>query len=464
MTDAYADFVAGKSAIVDAVPIPMLSSMNDRLFPHQRDLVTWAMRRGRAAIFADTGLGKTAMMVEWARHAAVHGRVLILAPLAVAEQTVREAKLFGVDVAYRRADAGDQITVTNYEMMHMFDPSLFIGVVLDESSILKSQDGKTRTRIIESFRGTKWRLACTATPAPNDYTELGNHSEFLGVKSHVEMLAEYFVHDGGDTSSWRLKGHAEELFWRWVCSWGAVVKRPSDIGHDDGAYNLPPIAMHDHVIDVDQSAAREMGLLFLDDARTLSEQRATRRATMAARVAKAAEIANGITGPVVVWCELNDEADACERAIGGAVQVAGADSVDEKCARLVGFADGVHRVMVTKPSVAGHGLNWQHCATMIFVGVSHSYEQTYQAIRRCWRFGQNRTVDVHIIRASTEGAIVENIRRKSADADILAGEMVARVGAMIKSEIHSARREWNEFNPTTKMVIPSWIKTEELQP
>lgn len=457
---SYADFIESKSKTVDAVPIPMRGKLHKRLFPHQRDLVTWAMRRGRAAIFADTGLGKTAMMVEWARHVSAHGRVIILAPLAVADQTVREAKSMGIDAAYCRADDGSRIVVTNYEMLHAFDASAFVGVVLDESSILKSFTGKTRNQIIESFAATKWKLACTATPAPNDFTELGNHSEFLGVKTHVEMLAEYFVHDGGDTSSWRVKGHAEDLFWRWVCSWGAVVKMPSDLGHDDGAYALPPIVRHDHEVKVDQSMARAAGLLFVDAARTLSDQRATRRATIDARVKMAADIANSTDGPVVVWCELNDEADACESAITGAVQVAGADSVDIKCARLVGFSSGEHRVMVTKPSVAGHGLNWQHCATMIFVGTSHSYEQTYQAIRRCWRFGQKSVVHVHHIAAETDSLIVDNFRRKEADAARLSSEMSPRVMDMVRSSVLGARREWNEYAPSVEMTVPTWLSTE----
>lgn len=458
----YEQFIAAKSKIVDAQPIPH-DELNPKLFPHQRDLVRWALRRGRAAIFADTGLGKSLIELEWARHCAEHGRVLILAPLAVAEQTVREGKRFGIRTAYAREDKGDLITITNYEMLHAFDPSAFVAVVLDESSILKAHDGRTRSAIIDAFAKTRWRLACTATPAPNDFTELGNHSQFLGVKSHQEMLAEYFCHDGGETQTWRLKGHAEEVFWRWVCSWGAVVKKPSDLGHEDGKYKLPELRMHEHVIGVDHKAAQRAGMLFADEVRSLSDQRATRRATLDARVAEAARIARDTDGQVLVWCELNDEADAIENAIPGAVQVAGSDGVDEKRDRLLGFADGKIRVMVTKPSVAGFGMNWQRCSTMIFAGVSHSYEQTYQAIRRCWRFGQKKPVDVHVIRAETEGAIVANLRRKEQDADKLSSEMTARVRDVMRAEIQSARREWNEYQPTAAMKIPGWL-TSEVQP
>ena len=453
---SYDEFVREKSRSADAVPVPH-GDLAAHLFPHQRDLVRWALRRGRAAIFADTGLGKTAMFLEWARHASQHGRVLILAPLAVSEQIAREGARFGVDVRYLRADdVAQRIVVTNYEMLGAFDPSAFDAVVLDESSILKSYDGRTRTMIIESFARTRWRLACTATPAPNDHTELGNHSEFLGVKSRVEMLAEYFCHDGGDTQEWRLKGHARDLFWRWVASWGAVVRLPSDLGHPDAGFVLPPMRMHEHVIGVDHADARAVGRLFLDEARTLSDQRATRRATLGARVERAAELARG-DQPVLVWCELNDEADAITKAIPGAVQVRGADDHETKADRLLGFADGRYRVLVTKPSIAGFGMNWQHCAQMIFAGVSHSYEQTYQAIRRCWRFGQSRPVDVHVIRAETEGAIVANLRRKEADAARMAESMAEQMIGVMRAEISSAKREQNDYNPSVRMTVPAWL-------
>jgi superfamily II DNA or RNA helicase len=767
---SYADFVAQKSRTVAAHPVPF-DRLAGHLYPHQRDLVGWALRRGRAAIFADTGLGKTAIQVEWARHVAQQGRVLILAPLAVAEQTVREAARFGVAIEYARADSGAPIVITNYEMLHAFDASAFAGVVLDEcfaagtpierpdggstpieavrvgdaivnavgidhvsdihrrevpyavrvtvghraivcspnhpfftqrgwvsardlepgdrametaaavrlvrgdhraevepggaqallrsvllsevadasagdpgedphagggneagrdaeglvrgrlaggrgpeeadrrpqsdgepggarealhpledheartfrawgewsrfdaaagdlagctrhrldggicfvtgptdsglshalqarlgasraasryrggwtlasepegtrreegreagfarvdrlevlelghpdlerlrapdgklyfydlggtrhpsfsvagllvhnSSILKAYDGKTRTQIIEAFGATPWRLACTATPAPNDFTELGNHSEFLGIRSRTEMLAEYFTHDGGETQVWRLKGHAEESFWRWVCSWGAVVKRPSDLGHPDDGFALPELRMHERVIAVDHSTAQKAGMLFADEVRTLADQRATRRATLEARVAAAAELCAG-TDPVLVWCELNDEADAITAAVPDAVQVAGADDLEVKKERLLGFAEGRYRVLVTKMSIASHGLNLQRCARMVFAGVSHSYEQTYQAIRRCWRFGQKRPVDVYMIRAETEGAVIANLKRKELDAERLAAEMVDRMRDTLRAEILSVRREWNEYTPV-RIDVPPWIRS-----
>jgi superfamily II DNA or RNA helicase len=455
--DAYQSFVDRKS-YSESFPGIDDTDIAPHLFPHQRDLVLWSLRKGRAAVFADTGLGKTAIQVEWARHVSRRGRVLILAPLAVAQQTVEEGRRFGVDMAYRRDDAGDLITVTNYEMLDRFSPDAFVGVVLDESSILKSFNGATRNAVIGGFKSTPYRLACTATPAPNDFTELGNHSEFLGVKTRTEMLAEYFVHDMDTTQDWRLKGHAIKSFWKWLATWGAVVRRPSDLGHEDGAYNLPPLRFHEHVIPVDNTAAHKSGLLFAVNATTLSDQRAVRRGTADARIAKAAELASG-AGPCIVWCEMNDESKGVAAAIADAVEVTGSDDVDEKQDKLAMFSSGQKRVIVTKPSIAGFGLNWQHCARMVFVGASHSYEQTYQAIRRCWRFGQTMPVDVHIIRADTEQLVIDNYRRKEAEAARLGAEMAAQVIDSVRAEVQGvSAREWNPYDAHTAMTIPSWLK------
>lgn len=456
----YQDFIDRKS-YAEAFPGIDDEDFAEHLFPHQRDIVRWALRKGRSAVFADTGLGKTAIQIEWARHVARRGRVIILAPLAVAQQTVAEGARFGVSMAYRREDAGDLITVTNYEMMDRFDLSAFTGVVLDESSILKSFNGATRNAIIGGFHSTPYRLAATATPAPNDFTELGNHSEFLGVKTRVEMLAEYFVHDMDTTQEWRLKGHAVKSFWRWLATWGAVVRRPSDLGHEDGAYNLPPLRFHEHVIPVDNSDAHKSGLLFAVNATTLSDQRAVRRGTADARIAKAADLARG-DGPCIVWCEMNDESKGVADAIPDAVEVTGSDDVDEKQAKLAMFSSGAKRVIVTKPSIAGFGLNWQHCSRMVFVGASHSYEQTYQAIRRCWRFGQTSAVEVHIIRAETEQLVIDNYRRKEAEAARLGAEMAAQVLDSVRAEVQGAStREWNPYEAHMPMTIPSWMTTSD---
>jgi len=431
----YESFLHHKAIIDPPSGLDVVPPINDALFPFQCDIVKWALRRGRAAIFADCGLGKTPMQLEWARH--VPGKVLILAPLAVSAQTVREGAKFGVEVEQsRNGKHSGRIVVTNYEMMHMFNPADFTGVVLDESSIIKAYDGSTRTQIIESFGRTPFRLACTATPAPNDYMELGNHAEFLGVMKRAEMLSMFFVHDGGDTSQWRIKGHAQQEFWRWVCSWAVMLRKPSDLGYDDGAFKLPELVMHETVVKVDEPTT---GFLFPVEASTLQERIRARRDTIEERVANCASIVNATDKPFLVWCNLNDESARLVKSIPGAVEVKGADSEAHKESAMIGFAAGTVRVLVTKPSIAGFGMNWQHCADMAFVGLSDSYEQFYQAVRRCWRFGQTRSVNVHVITAETEGAVVSNIKRKEADAMKMAEEMVENMHDLNAAALHGAQ-------------------------
>lgn len=415
----YGKFLSSK-AIVDPPTGIDPGPINDALFDFQRDIVRWALRRGRAAVFADCGLGKTPMQLEWARQI---GDVLILAPLAVAQQTVREGEKFGVPVHYCRSQdmANPGINITNYEMLEHFDPAKWRGVVLDESSILKAYDGKTRTRIIEAFRDVPFRLACTATPAPNDYMELGNHAEFVGAMSRSEMLSMFFVHDGGDTSKWRLKGHAEAEFWRWLCSWAVMIRKPSDLGYDDADFILPPIALHETTIRVDRPTE---GMLFALEAQSLHERIKARGSTVNDRVRAAAALANDNNRPWIMWCGRNDESAALVKAIPDAVEVKGSNTIEEKEDRMARFSRGDIRVLVTKPSIAGFGMNWQHCSDVAFVGLSDSWEAYYQAVRRCWRFGQKNEVDVHIITAETEGAVVTNIKRKETDAAAMASNMV----------------------------------------
>lgn len=418
----YHHFIEGKKTISQCVGLTDNPALNPMLYDFQRDLVMWALRRGRAALFCDCGLGKTPMQLDWAKH--VPGNVLILAPLAVSMQTVAEGRKFGIEVNYRRdqTEVTEGITITNYEMLDHFDPSFFNGIVLDESSILKSFTGKIRNNIIDSFSQTPFRLACTATPAPNDYMELGNHAEFLGVMNRTEMLAMYFIHDGGETSKWRLKGHAEEPFWKWLCSWAMNVRKPSDIGYDDSAFTLPLMEIHSHVVKVDQA---HDGFLFAVEALTLQERQQERRATTSIRAQQCADIvALHPNEQWLIWCNLNDESKMLTDMIPGAVEVTGSDSIEYKEKMLLGFASGDVRVMVSKPKIAGMGLNYQACHKMAFVGLSDSYEQFYQAVRRCWRFGQKNNVDVHIITAETEGAVVRNIQRKEADAMRMAENML----------------------------------------
>jgi len=651
---SYEEFLRSKAMTAPATGIDPCASVRERiayfLFAFQLDLVLWALRRGRAAIFADTGLGKTRMQLAWAWALTQIGiRVLIFAPLAVAEQTVDEGRKVGIDVLYARAqsETDSRIVITNYEMREKFDPAAFGAVVLDESSILKDETSSTRNAMIDAFQLTPFRLACTATPSPNDFTELGNHAEFLGIMRRTEMLAMFFAHDGGSTQDWYLKGHARESFWRWVCSWAALVKRPSDLGYDDAGYDLPALITHQHSVKATREQAMAQGLLFAEPARTLAEQRNARRGTMSDRVKMASAIvAAEPSEPWIVWCELNDESSALASAIPGAVEIVGSDHRDTKVAAARWFSSKVcecgeksttidvergtrpiqyteqdarvsrsrmlsidantcanisketlkesetcaslssqsatqsdaistpqmkqqeserghksesgkrrtrakgsrkgssdseshpmttiesspikaeyaasaagpdrstlesspeagctsttatgpessegscappaisdsassamtpidliarcsicggcpgRRVLVSKCSIFGYGMNLQVCARMIFVGVSHSFEQFYQAVRRCWRFGQKRDVHAHLIVAELEGAILENLRRKERDAAQLSEEMRRYASAMVRENVRRSERETTEYNPQIEMTIPSWLRTE----
>jgi len=445
---SYAEFLASKGRrVVDSGFRVGDGDLPPMMFPWQKDIVTWAVARGRAAILAECGLGKTPMQLAWAEQVAAKTSrpVLILAPLAVSLQTAREGAKFHipVKVCADQSDVDGPIAITNYEKLGHFDPDEFGGVVLDESSILKAQDGKTRNQIIDSFRDTPYKLACTATPAPNDHVELGNHAQFLGVMAHHEMLSMFFVHDGGSTQNWRLKGHARDAFWQWVCSWACVITHPSDLGEDDARFTLPPIHYHRHTIQVD---AFQTGLLFhTGENFGITERRRARRNSMTQRVALTAEMVNDSDEPWVIWCDLNAEGDALEKAIPDAVQIAGIHSTDAKESMLMNFADGKTRVLVTKPKIAGFGMNWQHCAHMAFCGLSDSYESFYQAVRRCWRFGQEREVDVHIVVSDIEEPVVRNIERKEAAARELMTEVASRTRAIVQNEIKGARMTKDEY-------------------
>jgi superfamily II DNA or RNA helicase len=431
----YDEFIRSKQIMLADAGLDKIPELNPQLFGFQKDMVAWALRKGRAALFCDCGLGKTPMQLEWATH--VPGPVLILAPLAVAQQTVREGQKFGIPIKYLREEGvafpAPKITITNYEMLEHFDPTLYNGIVLDESSILKSYDGAFRNQIIESFAKTPFRLACTATPAPNDYMELGNHSEFLGALTRTEMLSTFFVHDGGDTAKWRVKRHAAKDFWKWVCSWAVMMRKPSDLGYDDDGFILPPLMIEDIVIDV---AKPTDGRLFALPAVTLQERQQARSATVDERAAKVAEIvAQRPNEPWLIWCNLNSESEAAAAVIPGAVQVAGSDSRADKESRMLGFSAGSVRTMVSKPSIAGYGMNWQHCQNVVFLGLSDSYEQFYQAVRRVYRFGQRKQVNCYIVTSSQEGAVTENIKRKEKDAAKMAEEMVNNMHELNQQEV-----------------------------
>jgi DNA modification methylase len=414
---------------------------HESLFDFQRDIVKWSLRLGRSAIFADCGMGKTRMQLEWSRQ--IPGDVLILAPLAVAFQTVREGDALDLPVQYCRSqsECKDGINITNYEMLEHFDPDAFKGIVLDESSILKSFDGKTRNTIIESFSETPYRLACTATPSPNDFMELGNHAEFLGAMTRTEMLSMFFIHDGGETAKWRIKGHAQNEFWKWICSWAVMIRKPSDLGYEDGDFILPELRVNQMAVE----AKNNGDFLFPLDAQTLQERIVARRDSLTERVGQCAELVHGSTETWLIWCNLNSESDALEKAIDGAVQVKGSDSREFKEKTLMNFVNGRLRVLISKPSIAGFGLNMQVCHNMVFVGLSDSFESYYQAVRRCWRFGQKQAVDVHIITSKTEGAVVKNIQRKEADAERMATSMVQHMSAINQENIKGLGRTVDHY-------------------
>lgn len=653
MTMNYDDYVQTKLSRVPPTGIPHGAYMPDHgMFPHQSALVSWACKRGRAAIFADTGLGKSRMQLAWAEAVRLHtGRpVLILAPLAVAPQTVSEGAEIGVSVLHCRDGSdydpseGARICITNYDRLHRFDCSIFGAVVLDESSCIKHHDAKTLRTLLTAFRNTPFKLCATATPAPNDWTELGTHAEFLGVCTRAEMLAEYFTHDGGDTSVWRLKGHARHIFWQWVSQWGAMVRRPSDLGFDDSAYALPPLHLHEHTVETEMPLN---GMLFAAEAQTLSERRDARRMSIADRVndcastiygewhklaapnnqgaehgmeegvrgdsqaqvsvgpgvqgkakrtvgegqvgasgihggvlrgqpgevqadcgaaggsqcAQTGEVFSGCRGPRcgasccesmaarepseaesaeaeavrdrsfglqridggsgrimcdlrgvgyieaeqlsfggplpqdregpraalhvlqsgpweiqgrrgsavfgdfvpdeawLIWCDLNDEQDMLEKAFGDlAFSVRGSNTTEEKEVRIQAWLARQRPVMISKPSIMGFGLNFQHCRNMAFVGVTDSFESYYQAVRRCWRFGQRRDVHVHVFVSSSEGAVVANLKRKERDATKMAESLSQETRDAVMQEVTGTTRQTNIHNASQRVIVPAFLK------
>jgi hypothetical protein len=458
----YQQFVAGKLARVVPTGIPGANVESPHLFPFQRDLVQWALRRGRAAIFAGTGLGKSRMQLTWAAAVADYtGKpTLIMAPLAVAAQTVAEGAAIGLDVTLCRepGDVRSGVNITNFDRAHKFDASMFGGVALDESSILKASDGATRRALTEQWAQTAFRTCYSATPSPNDHTELGQHAEFLGVCSAAEMRAEYFVHDGGSTQDWRLKGHARKPFWRFVASWAALVRSPADLGYDASAYVLPPLTVHHHVIGADQESVRASGMLFAQEASSLMERRAARKGTMSARVEQCSALVNSDAQPWVVWCALNDESDMLMRAIPGAVEVRGSNTEEEREHALRAFSTGEARVIISKSSVTGMGLNWQHCARQAFVGIDDSFERYYQAIRRSWRFGQTRPVEAHLFSSELEGAVLKNLQRKEREYDQMTEELSRETAEFVRAEVRGAERQANTYSPTLPIHVPNWLK------
>ena len=391
------------------------------------------------------------MQLSWAYQVHRHtgGKLLILAPLAVADQTKREAEKFGyvAKVVERQEDCTDGINITNYEKLDRFVAKEFTGIVLDESSILKSYSGKVRTAIIQNFHEIPYKLACTATPAPNDYMELGNHSEFCGVMTRPEMLSMFFVHDGGETSKWRLKGHAEDVFWQWLATFSVFVDNPNNIGYEIEGYNLPPINIQEIIVDGDNPTTETL---------TLTERRQARKDSLQLRCEQAADLVNNSDEQWLVWCDLNNESYKLHELINDSVEVQGSDKDTHKSKSMLDFSNGDVKCLVTKPKIAGFGMNWQNCHNMIFTGLSDSYEQYYQALRRCWRFGQEKPVNVYIIISSKEGCVKENIERKQADFEKMQKEMTELTKEITKKELRSTCRISTPYEPHEKMILPNW--------
>lgn len=429
----YTEFLARKEARAHEDGIhASATEVNPILHDWQSEIVRWALRTGRAAIWADTGLGKTMMQIEWARLVTenTNGAALIIAPLAVCEQTIREGRRIGVDIQFtRETPNGSGLWITNYEMVDKIDTDMIDAIVLDEASILKSSDGKMRTLLIAKSESVPHRLACTATPAPNDPEELTNYAEFLGHMSRTHMLAAYYVHDD---QGWRLKGHAKRPMYRWMATWAIAIRFPSDMGGDDTGYRLPGLDIIPEMVHVDLGESDDH--LFVAELGGVTGRAQVRRETLPARVARAAElVAAEPDEPWLLWCGLNAESDALAKAIPDAINVHGSLTPEQKADALLGFADGNHRVLITKPSIASQGLNYQHCARMIFVGLSDSYEQYYQAIRRCYRYGQQRIVRAHIVLSELEHQIAANVARKEREAKDVTSSLVA--------EMTTARKE-----------------------
>jgi hypothetical protein len=453
MASSYAEFLEARSRRGDWHGFD--ASPASFLFDFQASLVRWALKRGRAAIFADCGLGKTPMQLSWADAVVRHTNqpVLVVAPLSASAQTVTEAEKFSIDAERSkdgRRSGTARVVVTNYERLHLFHPADYAGMVCDESSILKNFDGVTKAAVTEFMRRMPYRLLCTATAAPNDYIELGTSSEALGELGFMDMLSRFFTNDESSmaplssSTKWRLKGHAEVPFWRWMCGWARAVRKPSDLGFDDGRFILPSLDVRISTLASDRPFT---GKLFVTPASNLQEQREERRATIRARCEHVASVASH-TDPFVAWAHLNDEADLLERLIPGAVQVSGSDHDDAKEEKFQAFTSGQIRALVTKPKIGAFGLNWQHCAHMSFFP-SHSYEQYYQAVRRCWRFGQTRPVVVDVVTTEGESDVMQNLQRKADAADKMFAVMVA--------EMANASGVSTDQRPSALFTAPLWM-------
>ncbi len=433
-----------------------LDAIHPRLFDFQRVLVQWELRKGRAALFAECGLGKSFMQLEWARLVYAHtgSDVLILAPLAVASQTIAEGQKLDIVVhpCRSQADVRPGLNIANYEMLAHFDTSHFTGIVLDESSILKSYMGKTKRALVDAFARTPYRLCCTATPAPNDVMEIGNHSEFLGIMPSPEMLMRWFINDTMSNGHYRLKGHAAKDFWQWVASWAISLRRPSDLGYSDDGFSLPELQMTRHYVETDVTIGVEDGQLFRAPTMSATNLHKEMRLTAADRAQAVADLVNGSEETWVIWCNTNYEQEELEKHFGDrAFSVYGSLSSVEKERRVLGWLHGERSILISKPSICGYGLNFQHCHKTAFVGLSYSFEDFYQAVRRLYRFGQQYPVDVVIVAAETESPLVVTLERKMR-AHMQMSESMVMDSVSLQEDL-----QLTIYNPQIPMIVPTWL-------
>lgn len=456
--NSYNEFLKTKEYKYDSCGFDVLiDELNSNMFEFQKQIVKWALKKGRCALFLDTGLGKTICQLEFANQVCKHenGKALILAPLAVSKQTKQEGIKFGIDVNICRTqqDVKDGINITNYEMLSHFNPNDFVCVVLDESSILKASLGKMSNDIINIFRFTKYKLACTATPSPNDYVEFGNHCDFLNVMSRTEMLATFFINDAKE-GQWRMKRHAEDKFWQWLASWAMVVRNPKDIGYPDSRYNLPKLNIETIIVD----SKPKSGQLLSGVAKDLSERREARKDSLFDRVDKVKELLQNLDN-CLVWVDYNNESDLIKKTCN-IVEVKGSDTDEHKENSMLSFANGDIKYLVSKPSICGFGMNFQKCNNMIFCGLSDSYEKFYQAVRRCYRFGQNKQVNVYVIISQRELSVLNNIKKKQSQHNKMCEEMIRRTSNILKNEIHNTVKITEDYIVDEIVKIPNWVVKE----
>ena len=461
----YNDFLQTKIKTIPNAGFNVeLRALNKLLFEWQKIIVRWAVLKGKCALFLDTGLGKTFCQLEWANQVfqKINENIIIFAPLAVSYQTQREGEKYGIFVHISRGmdDIKTGINIANYEIMDRFDLNEFGGIVLDESSVIKHFGTKTSSALISKCRNVKYKLCCTATPSPNDYMELGMHSEFLGVMKRVEMLATFFINDAGDTGKWRLKGHAKDKFWEWVAGWACVVKTPGDLGFSDEGYILPELKITQHVVKTNNQHVARNGKRMLFEyecAKTLNERRQAKRNSLNERIAKAAEIANDSNEQVLLWCDLNCESALLKKVVDGSVEVKGSDTTEHKTKTIVDFTNETIKAVISKSSIYGFGINLQNCHRIIFASMNDSFERYYQAIRRCYRFGQKHAVEVHIITSEQEGAVKENIERKQRDAERMTAEIVKYTRKILMKELYKDGISDKSYVAVENMQIPNWL-------